>query len=158
MSFTNWQKIWLLILRMAIGWQLLYEGLVKLANPDWSSARYLLDSQGFLKEFYYWLAGNPSMLEIIDLMNIWGLIILGAAIFLGLFTRVALIGGIVLLSLYYFSHPPFVGIKYAFPTGGSYLFVNNQLIEILVFAVLYMFPTQFEYGIDKFIFRGRRLK
>ena len=151
MKRTTGQQTWLLILRLAIGWHLLYEGLSKLTNPSWSSAAYLMDSEGFLKGFYEWMAGSPGILKIIDFMNIWGLIAIGLGIFIGMFTRVAIIAGIVLLSIYYLSHPPFFGLQYSFPTGGSYLFVNNILIEIFALAVLVQFPTQFEYGIDKFI-------
>ncbi|MCF8236453.1 MAG: DoxX family protein [Bacteroidales bacterium] len=154
MKRTTWQQIWLLALRLAIGWHLLYEGLAKLTNPNWSGVAYLMDSEGFLKGFYEWMAGSPGILKVVDFMNIWGLIAIGLGIFIGLFTRVAVIAGIVLLSLYYLSHPPFVGLEYSFPTGGSYLFVNNILIEILALAVLFKFPTQFEYGIDKFIFKS----
>ena len=51
---------------MLIGWHFLYEGLAKLANPNWSSVGYLLDSQGFLKGFYYSLANNSTLIQIID--------------------------------------------------------------------------------------------
>lgn len=153
MKYTNWQMFWLFILRIAIGWHLLYEGLSKLVNPKWSSMAYLMDSGGFLKDFYEWMATNPGILRVVDFLNIWGLIAIGLGIFIGLFTRVALIAGIVLLALYYLSHPPFVGLEYSFPAGGSYLFVNNILIEVLALAVLFKFPTQYEYGLDKFIFK-----
>lgn len=156
MKQTNCQKICLLILRMAIGWLLLYEGLVKLSNPDWSGIAYLMDSQGFLKEFYYWMAASPVILKIVNFMNIWGLIAIGAGIFLGLFTRAALISGMVLLLLYYLSHPPFPGLTYAFPTGGNYLFINNVLIEIICLVLLYVFPMHRAYGIDKFIFGSKK--
>ncbi|MCF8227360.1 MAG: DoxX family membrane protein [Bacteroidales bacterium] len=156
MKYTTWQKTWLLILRLSIGWHLLYEGLAKLTNPNWSSVAYLMDSEGFLKNFYEWMVSSPGILKVVDFANIWGLIAIGLGIFIGLFTRVAIIAGILLLSLYYLSHPPFVGLEYSFPSGGNYLFVNSILIEILALAVLFKFPTQFEYGIDKFICKSSK--
>lgn len=148
---TNPQKLTLIALRLAIGWHFLYEGLVKLANPNWTSASYLLDSGGFLKGFFFSLASNPDVLKIVDLLNIWGLILIGLGLILGLFTRAAILSGIVLMVFYYLSHPPFVGLKYAVPSDGSYLVVNKMLIEGLALAVLLVFPTWKEWGVDRWI-------
>jgi len=152
------QKILLVALRLAIGWHFLYEGIVKLANPNWTSAGYLLDSGGFLKQFFISLAANPDVLKIIDLLNIWGLILIGVGLILGLFTRAAIISGIVLMVFYYLSHPPFVGLKYAVPSDGSYLVVNKMMIEALALGVLLVFPTWKEWGVDRWIFSQQRAK
>ena len=150
---------WLLgILRMLIGWHLLYEGVVKLWNSGWSAGGYLMDSQGPFAEIFYALATNPDTLDIIDFLNVWGLILVGLGLIFGLFTRLALIGGIVLLSLYYLSHPPLIGVKYALPSEGSYLFVNKNLIEIAAMAVLLAFPTGRMLGLDRFIWKWRNKK
>jgi thiosulfate dehydrogenase (quinone) large subunit len=149
------QKIALVALRLAIGWHFLYEGLVKLANPNWSSASYLLDSGGFLKQFFFNLAANPNVLKVVDFMNIWGLILIGLGLILGLFTRAAIISGMVLMICYYLSHPPFIGMKYAVPGDGSYLVINKIVIETLALSVLLMFPTWKEWGIDKYLFSSK---
>jgi thiosulfate dehydrogenase [quinone] large subunit len=36
-NFSNRQQWALVILRLAIGWHFLYEGISKLLNPNWSS-------------------------------------------------------------------------------------------------------------------------
>ncbi len=51
-NYSNTQLFWLVALRVLIGWHFLYEGLVKVINPNWSSAGYLMDSQGFLAGFF----------------------------------------------------------------------------------------------------------
>jgi thiosulfate dehydrogenase (quinone) large subunit len=152
---TKTQKLTLVFLRLAIGWHFLYEGLVKLANPNWTSAGYLLDSAGILKGFFFSLASNPDMLKIIDVLNIWGLILIGLGLILGAFTRAAIISGIVLMAFYYLSHPPFVGMKYAVPSDGSYLVVNKMVIEALALGVLLVFPTWKEWGVDRWIISRR---
>ncbi|HNX43777.1 MAG TPA: DoxX family membrane protein [Bacteroidales bacterium] len=153
MNYSPSQKFWLVLLRIAIGWHFLYEGLAKLVNANWSCVSYLLDSEGFLKNFFInTLAGNPDVLRIVDFMNIWGLILIGIALILGSFERIACLSGIVLLALYYLSHPPFVGLKYAVPSEGSYLVVNKILLELIALAVVYVFPTNREFGLDRFIF------
>jgi thiosulfate dehydrogenase [quinone] large subunit len=154
--YTSAQAGLLGALRILIGWHLLYEGVVKLWNPGWSAGGYLMDSQGAFAELFYALAANPQVLAVIDFLNVWGLILVGLGLIAGLFTRLALIGGIVLLSLYYLSHPPLIGVKYALPSEGSYLFVNKNLIEIVAMAVLLVFPTGRMRGLDGLLQRWRQ--
>lgn len=144
---------WLVVLRVLIGWHFLYEGLVKLVNANWSSVGYLMDSKGLFAGIFHKMAANPAMLEVVDFMNVWGLIAIGLGLILGLFTRVALYSGIALLGLYYLSHPPFVGINYALPMEGSYLLVNKILIEMVALIVLLYFPTQQYIGMDRLVFK-----
>ena len=70
---------------------------------------------------------------------------------LGLAAKYAKIGGIALLLLYYLSHPPMALLEYGAPTEGSYLIINKTLIEMIALAVLLVFPTQFNVGIDRII-------
>lgn len=57
----------------------------------------------------------------------------------------------VLLAMYYLSHPAIIGVKYALPSEGSYLWVNKNLIEIAAMAVLLVFPASRAAGIDRFV-------
>ncbi|MCF8336251.1 MAG: DoxX subfamily, partial [Bacteroidales bacterium] len=126
----------------------------KLINPNWSAAPYLTDSGGLFAGFFHSLTSNPDVLHFIDILNIWGLIAIGAGLILGFLTRYATIAGILLLSLYYLSHPPLIGVDYALPTEGNYLWVNKTLIEIFVLAILLVFPTSNKIGLDRLIFKG----
>ena len=148
---TTTQKLTLVALRLAIGWHFLYEGLAKLANPNWTSAGYLLDSAGFMKNFFFSLAANPDILKVVDFLNIWGLTLIGLGLLLGAFTRAAIVSGIALLVLYYLSHPPFIGLKYAVPSDGSYLVVNKMVLQALSLFVVLVFPTWKEWGLDRWI-------
>lgn len=151
-QYSSWQLSMLVFLRVMIGWHLLYEGMVKLLNPNWSSVGFLLDSRGFMEKLFFALVNNADVVAVVDFLNIWGLIVIGLGLVLGCFTRVAKIAGIVLLGFYYLSHPPFVGLKYAIPSEGSYLIVNKNLIEIFALAVLFVFPTGHIIGLDRFFF------
>ncbi|MDR0430587.1 MAG: hypothetical protein LBH58_08955, partial [Tannerellaceae bacterium] len=62
------------IIRVAIGWHFLYEGCIKFVSGTGTSEGYLNNTRGFLSGFYHWLTASPVRLEIVDLMNIWGLI------------------------------------------------------------------------------------
>ena len=154
-NLSKLQTLWLVVLRVIIGWHFLYEGLAKVTNPNWSSVGYLTDSEGFLKESFIGLASNQDVLAVIDFVNIWGLIAIGAGLILGMFTRVALWSGILLLVMYYLSHPPFIGFDYALPMEGSYLLVNKILIELVAMVVLLIFPTSKIIGIDRLICRKK---
>ncbi len=155
-NYTVGQNTFLVTLRTLIGWHFLYEGLAKLANPDWSSAAFLLDSKGFLSGFFQSLTYKPSVLQTVDFLNEWGLVLIGLGLILGLFTRLSVFAGIVLLALYYLSHPPFPGLTFAVPSEGSYLIVNKTLIELGALLVLYVFPTNI--GLDAIIATLRKKK
>lgn len=144
-------QIWLVVLRVLIGWHFLYEGIVKLSNPNWSSVSYLMDSQGLFSGIFRAMAANSSILQVVDFLNIWGLMAIGLGLILGLLTRVSLVAGIMLLAIYYVSHPPFVGLSYALPMEGSYLVVNKILIELVAMVVLFYFPTGQYIGIDRLV-------
>ncbi|UCH15694.1 MAG: DoxX subfamily, partial [Bacteroidales bacterium] len=74
-----------------------------------------------------------------------------AGLILGIFTRLSIISGIILLLLYYMSHPPFLGLEYIMPQEGNYLVINKTLVEVLSLAVLYVFPTGHIIGLDRII-------
>lgn len=156
LQYSTWQLTWLVVLRVVIGWHFLYEGMVKVINPNWSSVSYLLDSSGIFNGMFYSIAANPNLLKIADFMNIWGLITIGLGLILGAFSRVALWSGIVLLGFYYLSHPPFIGLTYGMPMEGSYFIVNKVLIELTAMIVLVLFPTNKQIGLDRFIFMQKK--
>lgn len=152
-NYSDWQLWSLVILRVAIGWHFMYEGIVKLLNPDWSSLGYLMDSKGLFEGMFHAMAANASVLNVMDFFNVWGLVLIGAGLIVGLFTRVAAISGMVLLAFYYLSHPAIIGVTYAIPSEGSYLWVNKNLIELLTLWVIVLFPTWKNVGLDRFLFK-----
>ncbi len=154
-NYSTGQLTLLVTLRVLIGWHFLYEGLTKLMNPDWSSIGFLLDSKGLFESFFHSLASNPGVLNTVDFLNVYGLIAIGLGLILGAFSRFALIGGMVLLAFYYFSHPPIVGVSFAAPAEGKYLWVNKNLIELFALAVLYVFPTSRIIGLDRLFFKDK---
>ena len=101
---------------------------------------------------FHSMANDSSLVNIINYMNIWGLILIGLSLITGLLVRPALISGIVLLAFYYLSHPPLIGVEYILPSEGSYLFVNKNLIELFALSVILVFPTSRIIGLDKLIF------
>jgi len=154
-KYSKVQLSSLVFLRMIIGWHLLYEGLVKLLSSGWSSASFLGESQWIFSGLARWIISHDGVLQTVDVLNTWGLIAIGAGLILGLFSRIAAISGAVLLLMYYFNNPPFIGMEYSVPTEGSYLIVSKTLIEAIALWVVALFPTSKQFGLDYFI---KRLK
>ena len=147
-KFSTLQLILLVVLRFAIGWHFLYEGLVKLFMPEWSAASYLEVSTWIVAPLFHWMAETPSVLAVVDFLNIWGLILIGAALIFGVFTRLASIAGMVLLALYYVANPPFVGLDFGVPQEGHYLVVNKTLIEFFALGICAIFSTGHIIGFE----------
>ncbi|MBN1482450.1 DoxX family membrane protein [candidate division KSB1 bacterium] len=154
--YSGWQLVFLLALRLVVGWHFLYEGVVKLLLPDWSAAQYLQVSSWVLAPFFHWIANTPSVLAIVDFINIWGLILIGLGLILGAFTRIATAAGMLILALYYVANPPFVGLDFGIPTEGNYLWVNKILVEFFALGIIAFFPTGHIFGLDVFLGRAKR--
>jgi thiosulfate dehydrogenase [quinone] large subunit len=90
------------------------------------------------------------LLHIIDIINIWGLILIGLSLFIGLFARPFKLFGIVLLLLYYLAYPPFATVVINTPVEGNYWVVNKNLTEMAALFVLYLFPSSQISGIDRY--------
>ena len=146
---TNWKKFFLTVLRFAIGWHFLYEGLAKLFTPDWSAYNYLINATGPFSGMYQWMASSQSILQVVDFLNVFGLIIIGISLFVGVFARYAAIAGVALLTLYYFAYPPF-GASLVHNTEGQLYIVNKVLIEAMALLV-FVFSRERGFGIDNLL-------
>jgi len=142
------------IIRAAIGWHFLYEGLSKLFMDNWSAQSYLANATGFLSGFYHWLASGEGLVKIIDILNVYGLILIGLLLFLGIFVRLTSVGGFILLLLYYFAYPPFGTSLFGSPEGHFYI-VNRNFIEAFL-LLWFVFSGQSGYGISYFFKRKKK--
>lgn len=151
-NYSTLQFTSLVILRLLIGWHFLYEGFAKLFNPNWTAAAFLLDSKGIFSGIFIAMAQNQTIMEFINISNKLGLVAIGLGLMLGAFSRLACASGILLLLMYYFATPPFIGYSYSVPSEGSYMLVNKNLIEAWALFVLILFPTSHVIGIDRLLF------
>ena len=132
------------VIRLAVGWHFLYEGLTKLVSESWTSEAYLNNTFGTFSGFYQWLAASPMRLQMVDFLNIWGLILIGLALCVGILIRWSSISGALLLVLYYFAYPPFGA---SFPFGdGSYYIVDKLFVEIVVLLFFVFQDCVVEYN------------
>jgi thiosulfate dehydrogenase [quinone] large subunit len=156
--YTNLQLTTLVVLRLLIGWHLLFEGISKLLANNWSSALFLRESQWIMSGFANWIISHSDVLKVVDFLNTWGLIAIGAGLIVGLFSRAAAISGTLLLLVYYLNSAPIIGIEYSIPSEGNYLIVSKTLIEAIALFVLVAFPTSLIVGLDSLIIRFKKRK
>jgi len=154
----DWKKIFFTIVRMSIGWHFLYEGIAKLLIPKWTSFSYLSNSTGPFAGLYHWMASTPAVLKTVDILNVFGLLLIGTALFLGLFSRIASICGALLLTLYYFAYPPFGDSLFSVSEG--HLFIIDKIFLEAVVLLFLVFLNEKGFGLDLFIeiFKKRKEK
>lgn len=150
-TFTKAQLTSLLALRFLVGWHILYEGVAKVLNPQWTSLNFLNESQWILSGFAGWVIANPGILAIVDFLNTWGLIAIGLGLIAGLFFKIAALAGFVLIFIYYLNSPSLIGMEYNMPVEGHNLLVNKTLIEAIALSVLALFSTSKIFGLDGLI-------
>lgn len=131
---------------MAIGWHFFYEGVTKLLDPGWTAADFLSHTTGFASVFYHWLAASPERMMWIDGLNVYGLIGIGLALGLGVWSRWASLGGATLLALYYFAYPPW-GISWTGESEGAVFVVNRLFLEGSMLVFLFFYPER-GYGLE----------
>jgi uncharacterized membrane protein YphA (DoxX/SURF4 family) len=145
----KYQQLLITILRIAIGWHFLYEGISKIVQGNWSSSGYLMNTSGFFSGFYHFLAGSPVLLRITDFLNMYGLVVIGLALFLGFFCRLASLAGAVLLILYYFAYPPF-GNPMLNPADGHLFIVDKIFLEATALLFIFIYREN-GFGLDAWI-------
>lgn len=133
------QKITLFLLRVSLGWYMFYAGITKVLDPSWSAEGYLKGAK-LLPGFYAWLM-SPGILPLINLVNEWGLTLLGISLILGIFVRYSAPLGAVLMALYYIP----LGIIH--PDAHS-LIVDDHVIFGLLLVYLAVAKAGHHWGLD----------
>jgi uncharacterized membrane protein YphA (DoxX/SURF4 family) len=145
----------LTLLRIVIGWHFLFEGISKAFTPSWSSADFLSLSNWIFAGFFHWIAGNPSVLGVVDFVIIWGLIVIGFTLIAGLFDRPFAIAGMALIALFWIANPPLTRLDFGVPHEGNYLVVDKNIVELFALLVLSLFPTGNYLGLGVFLTKKR---
>jgi uncharacterized membrane protein YphA (DoxX/SURF4 family) len=157
-SITNVKGIKLYaltLLRMAIGWHFLFEGLSKLFTPGWSSADFLLLSNWIFSGFFHWIANNAGLLSVADFAVTWGLILIGISLFAGIFDRIACISGMLLIAMFWLANPPLTGLDFGVPHEGNYMVIDKNLVEFFALLLLSLFPSGKYLGLEHFFRKNR---
>ena len=146
-KYSNIQTIVLIVLRLVIGYHFLFEGMDKLLTPGWTSAGFLSYSNWLFADVFHFLSENSLILSTVDFINIWGQILIGLGLILGIFSTWAAYAGASLIFFYYVAIPPFV-------VGSS--FIDKNLLELFCFLILAIFPTSHIIGLDLLINKKKK--
>jgi len=137
------------ILRIAIGWHFLYEGISKILSTGWSSAPYLAGSKWIFAPLFSAMSANSAVIAMVNFINIWGMVLVGIALIIGLLSRWASAGGALMLLFYFIAYPPIPGYMFGVPVEGNYLWINRNLIEFFILAAFIFISPGWLFGLDR---------
>jgi len=136
---TKSEKVTLLLLRLSMGWLLLYAGYSKvIAEPAFSAERYLTGAKSFVGLFQFF--AQPSILPFVNFLNSWGQVLLGIALILGIGVRWTSVLAAIMMTLYY------LPLSFPRPDDHSYI-VNYHFIYTIGFLVLWATRAGSAYGL-----------
>ncbi len=142
-------SVWLFLLRLGAGWYFFYAGLTKVLTPSWSAEGFLKGAKTF-SAMYAWFL-RPGILQNVNLINEWALVVLGASLILGLLVRPAALFGILLMLLYYFA-------SNAVPAVANGFIVDDHVILILILLFFVAVDAGDHWGLDHFFRKEERAK
>ena len=87
-------------------------------------------------------------LDVGDFCVKYGLVAVGAGLILGLFTRLAAVGGAVLMFMFYLAMPSLPWLPESPKAEGHYLYINKNILEMLALLALACLPTGLWIGLD----------
>ncbi|MFQ5880322.1 MAG: DoxX family protein [Dehalococcoidia bacterium] len=102
-----------LLLRLSMGWIFIWSGFDKLIT-NFSAGGFLVNaSSGPLKDVFVRMGESQAALNVIDPLVVYGQILIGFSLILGVFTRFGLLMGAIQMFLFYIvqlwpAHNPFM--------------------------------------------------
>jgi thiosulfate dehydrogenase [quinone] large subunit len=131
----------MLLVRIAMGVLMLTLGIRLLTEGGWNA---WMQIGGFLPSVvrgpfsgpFVALWENPVILDLV----VWGSILVGTAMILGVFVRLAAIGGAMMMLMFYISTIP--------PQFG---WVNQQMVFLLIFSLFPALGPGYQLGLDHFL-------
>ncbi len=136
--FSRESRFVVFLLRLFMGILMFYSGITKVLTPNWSASSFLTGqaTYGPFKEAFLVFANNG----LVDFLVMWGLTLIGLALIVGLFVRLASFFGIVLMILFYLPRLP--------PAPPSW-FVEEHVIFAAVFLLLMYTKSSTFLGLEK---------
>ncbi len=131
----------LVLLRFLVGVEFLMAGVAKLGG--WSAQGYLEAATGPLAGWFQSLAGNA----LVDQLNLWGPILIGLALLIGLMVRPASFFGGVMMLLYYLAQ---------FDQNTAHGFIDEHVILLIVFLLFLCGGAGHIVGLDGIVSRHFR--
>lgn len=124
-----------LVLRIVLGGVMLEAGLNKLLSGNFTISGYISHGSG---PFASWFTNLASASNALSSLVIWGELLVGVALILGVLLRFGSFWGAIMMVLYYLPYLP--------PQNG---WISQQIIYMLVFITLIFSGSGYFLGIDR---------
>jgi thiosulfate dehydrogenase [quinone] large subunit len=129
------------LLRVAMGWIFVWSGFDKLLG-DWTSAGFLVNgTQGPLEGWFTDLGTNSAAVDVIDGLVVWGQILIGITLILGVGTRFSLFWAGAMMFMFYIAQFP--------PANNPFL--DEHIVYIGLFLLLGALGAGRILGLDALI-------
>ncbi len=141
-----WGQYWIAVLRVITGWWFLHAGLTKLLENglEYSYGPVYLQGMGdtSIGPLATWMGTNLAWFiePAVPLFEV----LIGLALIVGLLTRLAAVGGVFFMSLFWVGNADF-----------GHGVVNGDLMGLLLFLTMIVFAAGRYYGLDAIIERTR---
>lgn len=132
-------KILIALLRMALGWWFLYQGVSAMTQPNWTIEPFIKDAQTFPS--FYAFIGAPPNLEYISYITKGLFLIIGVLLVLGIGSRIASFLGFLFMALFYFPHLNFPYVD------STYYIVDQHFIFGLILLYLFLARSGEYFGL-----------
>jgi thiosulfate dehydrogenase [quinone] large subunit len=130
-----------LILRLAMGWIFIWSGFDKLIT-GWSASGFLVNAtSGPLKDTFVRMGESQTAINVVDPLVVWGQILIGFSLVLGVFTRFGLLMAATMVFLFYLAQ--------LWPANNPFL--DDHIIYMGVFALLGALGAGRILGLDALI-------
>lgn len=135
------------LLRIALGWLILYQGIVAWTDASWSLAPYVQNART-LPGFYEAVL-SPTVLPVAAIIVKSLFVLVGALLIIGIFARLAAFLGILLMVFFYL---PLLRFPYV---GTSRYIVDEHVVYALVLGYLFVARAGEYFGLGTLFRRSR---
>lgn len=135
----NYSETWIayavLSLRLVMAYVFLSAGIQKLLDPGWTAQGFLMGAvhdANPLKPMFTWMA--EGWLWLIDPLNVFGQVLIGLALLFGVFTRVAVFFGAMMMLLYWLTQFQ-GGLLAGLPVANGYVVTYHLVYAFILFGL-----------------------
>lgn len=143
----NIQKLSLVATRVVLGCMFFYAGITKVLDPKWSAGGYIQAAKTFPALFKFF--ASPGILPVVNLVNEWGLVLLGVSLILGALVRWSAPLGALLMLLYYLA-----ALDFPYPNAHAFI-VDEHIIYIALLVYLASIGAGKTFGLDRYLSRRK---
>jgi thiosulfate dehydrogenase (quinone) large subunit len=131
----TWVGYSLLSLRLVMAYVFLSAGIQKVLDPGWTAAGFLTNAVPEGNPFAgVFAAMADGWLWLIDPLNVWGQVLIGLALLVGAFVRLAALGGAMMMLLYWLTQFQ-AGLLLGLPVENGFVVTYHLVYAIILFGV-----------------------